>query len=1314
MAMRRRIRAGIAMGLGSALGAGGLMLPLATTDAASAATAPAAVADRTITPNPWYAGDEFEGWGTSLVWFANATGGYPEELREQLYQAVFGEDGLNLNIARYNIGGGNASDVEDYLRAGGAVEGYWAEDPTGAGGTYGGVATTYEERDALLEAWDPDDPAAYDWSADETQRWWVERLAEDDQITHWETFANSAPYFMTESGYVSGGFDASAEQLKPEADEKFVAYLARVTEFLEEEYGIEVDTIDPFNEPNTDYWGTTLRDGVAVGGRQEGMHVGPQRQVDVIRALAAELADTGTSTDAVISAMDETNPDIFARNWAAYPADVRDMVQQMNVHTYGTSGRLGVRDLAKQDDSRLWMSEIEGSWVTGWDPTNIENGLGIAGRVMDDLRELEPNAWVLWQPVEDLYNMQPQGEDLNWGSVFIDLDCAPYEEDGETLWKSQRRVADAGGDSTLVEECEVQTNTKFDTLRNFTTFIRPGDRLVAVNDVNSTAAVTADGRGATIVHRNTSTDAQTIDLDLSGFAHISDGAAVTPYVTTGGDASGGSALVPGQTVTVDPTTKSATVTVPAKSVTSFVIEGVSGVAEDAPGLRDGRSYQLIGTQSGKALTGTDGATATTITSPAASPEAAARQQWTVHEVPAGDREAIRRVVLQNGEGRVLAATRSGTELRALEPAAAAEDPASRWIVNTTDGQAFTLVNESVALSLDVGGQSTADDAAVGVYGSNGGANQSWQPRDLSPLPDQTVTVRTDAGVPPALPGSIPVSYPWGTGGPAAVEWTTPDDSVWDQRGQVHVSGTATDVFGQTFPVLAVVDVGGLTVTDPVSLTVAEGSSPDRIAEDAPTTVPARVGASSSTFDVPVAWDFSALPVDAPTAGTVLAVPGEADADGTVLPASLSVIVTESTPRNVAPDPGVTASATFTEPGYSADATRNGVTTDKAWSNWVASGASERETLTYEFETPHDLSGARVFFYADGSSQSWARSLRFEYRADGLWSPVPGHENGVEVIAPEDGTAPIVAAEWRPVSATGLRVVMDAHPDTHMVVSEVEILEPAPGVASVSSLAALRLDGVGLDGFAPDTTAYDVTVDGSRYPAITAIPTDRNATVRIDPPGPENDGVGTVTVAAEDGRATTAYTVDVERRVLIRSVTIAGEVREGSPVSAIVDVDPSEAAAGTALGYTWLLDGAPVESGEIAALADDAAARFTVPADAGGALLSVRVTARADGYADAEPVTSGEISVAEAVTSPPADGAGEDGSGGAGDNGTGDAGSGGGQGPGAGPGADAASPSAEDLLAGTGGSPAAPLFAATALLVVGLAAIVMGARRRARR
>jgi len=72
----------------TALVAVGLATALPSAEPATAATAAEGV---TLTPNPWYAGDPFQGWGTSLVWFANATGGYPEELREDLYQAVFGE-----------------------------------------------------------------------------------------------------------------------------------------------------------------------------------------------------------------------------------------------------------------------------------------------------------------------------------------------------------------------------------------------------------------------------------------------------------------------------------------------------------------------------------------------------------------------------------------------------------------------------------------------------------------------------------------------------------------------------------------------------------------------------------------------------------------------------------------------------------------------------------------------------------------------------------------------------------------------------------------------------------------------------------------------------------------------------------------------------------------------------------------------------------------------------------------------------------------------------------------------------------------------
>jgi hypothetical protein len=101
----------------------------ATTTATSSAAAAEPATDQapavTVRPDPSYRGDAFEGWGTSLVWFANVTGVYLDEIRNRLADLVFGKDGLNLNIARCNICGEHAPDVPDYLRRGGAVQGWW-------------------------------------------------------------------------------------------------------------------------------------------------------------------------------------------------------------------------------------------------------------------------------------------------------------------------------------------------------------------------------------------------------------------------------------------------------------------------------------------------------------------------------------------------------------------------------------------------------------------------------------------------------------------------------------------------------------------------------------------------------------------------------------------------------------------------------------------------------------------------------------------------------------------------------------------------------------------------------------------------------------------------------------------------------------------------------------------------------------------------------------------------------------------------------------------------------------------------------------
>ncbi|MFF9116514.1 glycoside hydrolase [Streptomyces massasporeus] len=661
----------------------GTLLATTILPAAHAEPALAAAAGVTVRPDPSYSGDEFEGWGTSLVWFANATGDYPPAVREKLYKLLFGDDGLNLNIARYNIGGGNAPDVKDYLRAGGAVEGWW-KAPAG---------TTRED----VDWWDADEPGDWNKRADKTQRWWVDRIKKD--ITHWETFSNSPPWFMTESGYVSGNFDAGKDQLKPGSVDDFAKYLVGATERLEKAHGIKVDTLDPFNEPNTDYWGTKLGpDGEPTGGRQEGAHIGPELQQKVIRALAPVLKKS--RSDAEISAMDETNPGTFATNWNSYPQEVRDLVGQMNVHTYGTGQRTTVRDLAKAADKPLWMSEVEGDWGDGQSFTDMRPGLGLAQRMVDDLRELEPKAWVFWQPVEDYDNMKPGGESAkggNWGEIQLPFSCTSKD---------------------TLTSCPIYTNTKFDTARNFTHYIKPGDRLIKTNDTSSTAAVSRTGDAATVVHVNSTTEARDVTLDLSKFGRVSSRATVTPVVT-----SADGKLEKHKAVRV--TGKQATLSVPAQSVTSFLVKGVSGVAKDAAELRKGHTYRLTGVQSGKDLTLAGNGTGLVIRTPnTADPSG---QQWRVEQIR-GEDNRKRYVLTETGADKRLA-VRDGALV--AEPDEGRRDAAAQWIASSTGDGSWTLVNAATGQLPDVGGQSTSDGASVGVWQPNSGANQRWKVTEVA-------------------------------------------------------------------------------------------------------------------------------------------------------------------------------------------------------------------------------------------------------------------------------------------------------------------------------------------------------------------------------------------------------------------------------------------------------------------------------------------------------------------------------------------------------------------------------------------------------
>jgi O-glycosyl hydrolase len=1040
------------------LGAALLALPAATP---AAAQAPEQVGV-TVHIDPSYQQPSFEGWGTSLVWFANITGGYPDEIRTQLVDMLFGEDGLRLNLARYNIGGGNAPDVrEDYMKLGATMEGFW-NAPEG---------TTRED----MDWWDPDNPDHWNWDADANQRWWIDQIK--DKVDQWEAFSNSPPWFQTVSGYVSGGFDPSVDQIRADRVDEFATYLVRVTEQLEDAHGIEFDTIEPLNEPNTNFWGTQIGpDGQPTGGRQEGAHAGPGLQQQVVLALAQELA--GADTDAVIAAMDETNPGLFTTNWLAYGEPARDATAQLNVHTYGTNQRTSARDAAKGSDKPLWMSEVEGSFHSPTDYTSMEPGLGIATRIVDDLRDLEPVAWEFWQPVEDAIPQQQGGG--NWGSIHIPFNCPP--------------------DATLAT-CPIQTNTKFHTIRNFTHYIRPGDQVVAVDDRSSIAAIKPSGTAATVVHVNSTTSTRSVTLDLSRFAQVSSSATVTPVVSSG---AGG--LVEGAPVPVSG--QSATLAVPAKSVTTFLVNGVGGVAADAALVQPGHLYRLQGVQSGRSLAPSADAAGVVIrtTDPAGTD-----QLWSIEKLTGGFGNRERYAVVNAATGTRLAVRNNAAVLESGSPS----DPAAQWLMSTTGDGTFTLVNVATGRLVDVVGQSTGDGAPVSTWTPTSGDNQRWAVIDETALATEPVETYTVPGLAPALPATVTPVYRDGARGALPVSWTMPPERRWRNPGTVRVHGTATDPLGRTLPAEAVVTVDTFAASEPGRAKTYVGGRPEL-----PATV-VGVGDHGGRAQLPVTWDPA--PAGAFDQAGVVTLAGVAGlVDGATVPASVRVQVTAPVERNAARDDGVVAEATFTESGYSPDLLRNGNLTDKAWSNWKPGDTKNpSDTVTFTLPGARDLARVVVYFYRDGGNLSFAESLRVQVRStDGEWVDASD-----ELPVGTEGT-PAVDVPVAAAPTDAVRVVMTARPAGYITLSEIEVLAKAPGVSADAAAASIEVDGTPVAGFDPEVTDYRVTVGPPHRSVVTATPADPYAAVAVERPV---RGTVVVTVASEDGTQVRDYRVQLVLR-----------------------------------------------------------------------------------------------------------------------------------------------------------------------------------------
>lgn len=415
----------------------------------------------------------FKGWGTSLCWWANRVG-YSEKITRDSGRLFFSEEGLGMNIMRYNIGGG--------------------DDPT-----HNHITRTDSDMPGWLKK-NENGELYYDYTADENQlNILKECYKAAGKNAYVEAFSNSPPYFMTVSGCSSGSKSAIANNLKKSCITDFAEYLAHVSKYINDEMGIKISSLAAMNEPYTNYWR-------AYSPKQEGCHVSPGKMQSTLLIETAKAMKNAGLWDVDITASDETNTVLQNIACKKLTDEAWDVVDRVSTHTY-SKATPKIRETCEKKNKPLWMTETDWSNTAGENAGEMGAGLWLSKKIIEDLNTLHAEAWVIWQIMAGYISKYEykgrrdpeQLPDLNegyWGVAFPDMDTE-----------------------------EVFLTQKYYAFGQFSRYIRPGMKLISV-DKSSLAAYDEKENKVVLVCINDKAQSQHFGVKFDMFSSIEDVSAV--------------------------------------------------------------------------------------------------------------------------------------------------------------------------------------------------------------------------------------------------------------------------------------------------------------------------------------------------------------------------------------------------------------------------------------------------------------------------------------------------------------------------------------------------------------------------------------------------------------------------------------------------------------------------------------------------------------------------------------------------------------------------------------------------------------------
>lgn len=388
----------------------------------------------------------WEGWGTSLCWMGNPFG-EREDLADLLFRTTsvkIGSEtlpGLGMTIVRYNAGacgpgevGGRSMVLSKAVLPFRQIEGLWLDPSKGEAG--------------------------WDWTRDKAQRTMMLN-ARKRGANRFELFSNSPMWWMCANANPSGAEKATDNNLRPDMHEAFATYLATIAAEAPERWGIRFTSVEPFNEPASDYW--------SAKGRQEGCHFSPATQAAFLPVLRRELDRRGLEKLA-IAASDETSYKHALSTWKAFDEKTRSLVDRLNVHGYDQNEASRVAFEEAIGDKPRWQSEHGDG-----DASGISTVRGLAR----DINVLRASAWCYWQPLDG----------GGWGLLDCDMPSATVK----------------------------RVNPKLHMIAQYTRHIRPGMAVLKTDDPSLVVAYDSLGKRLVIVMAVGEKEAVRKTLDLSAF-----------------------------------------------------------------------------------------------------------------------------------------------------------------------------------------------------------------------------------------------------------------------------------------------------------------------------------------------------------------------------------------------------------------------------------------------------------------------------------------------------------------------------------------------------------------------------------------------------------------------------------------------------------------------------------------------------------------------------------------------------------------------------------------------------------------------------